>query len=301
MIDLTPLDVRSKRGDFKKLMRGYDPQEVDGFLELVAERLEALIRENMALKERAGALQAQVTSQSDREQAVQAALVTAQELRADIRNQAQREAENITKSAETESRRLIAEAEAEVRTKLRSSERRAEKLADEIKELERRRARFLKDFRQLLERELDVVDVESDRMPLEERTIDLELGSRRAGVAPEAPHAPAPPPPTPPRRVPPPPHLPSAPTSSPTAAPGRSTPPPPPDVPTIAPDAGPEEVPPADLPVDQLAAAFERAEAQAEARGERGQGDESSPRPPTAGRRDNLLFYLDADEAEAGG
>ena len=25
MIDLTPLDVRNKRGDFKKLMRGYDP------------------------------------------------------------------------------------------------------------------------------------------------------------------------------------------------------------------------------------------------------------------------------------
>ena len=35
MIDLTPLDVRNKRGDFKKLLRGYDPQEVDVFLELV--------------------------------------------------------------------------------------------------------------------------------------------------------------------------------------------------------------------------------------------------------------------------
>ena len=37
MIDLTPLDVRNKRGDFKKLMRGYDPQEVDVFLEIAAE------------------------------------------------------------------------------------------------------------------------------------------------------------------------------------------------------------------------------------------------------------------------
>ena len=179
MIDLTPLDVRSKRGDFKKLMRGYDPQEVDSFLEIVAERLEALIRENMALKERAGALQAQVSSQTDREQAVQAALVTAQELRADIRTQAQREAENIVTAAETEGRRLIAEAEAAARTKLRSSERRMDQLSDDIQELERRRARFLKDFRRLLERELDVVDVEKDREPLEERTIDLELGARR--------------------------------------------------------------------------------------------------------------------------
>lgn len=260
MIDLTPLDVRTKRGDFKKLMRGYDPQEVDGFLELVAERLEALIRENMALKERAGALQAQVTSQTDREQAVQAALVTAQELRADIRTQAQREAENIVKAAETEGRRLVAEAEAEVRTKLRSSERRADKLADDIQELERRRARFLKDFRQLLERELDVVDVESGRKPLEDRTIDMDLGGRRRDEV------------------------------------GGSTS----EVPTIAPDAGPEEVPPGDLPVDQLAAAYERDAGVEPAQDPVGEGQ--APRAPGTGRRqDNLLLYLDADEAEAQG
>ena len=248
MIDLTPLDVRSKRGDFKKLMRGYDPQEVDGFLEIVAERLEALIRENMALKERAGALQAQVSSQTDREQAVQAALVTAQELRADIRTQAQREAENIVKAAETEGRKLIAEAEAAARTKLRSSERRMDQLSDDIQELERRRARFLKDFRQLLERELDVVDIEKDREPLEERTIDLELGLRRV--------------------------------------------------------AGPsDEVPPPDVPVDQLAAAYERAaETPTELPLAPATGDPQAPRPPASGRRqDNLLLYLDTDDAEAGG
>ena len=74
MIDLTPLDVRNKRGDFKKLMRGYDPQEVDSFLELVAERLEMLTRENIGLRERSETLQQQVNSQTGREQAVQEAL-----------------------------------------------------------------------------------------------------------------------------------------------------------------------------------------------------------------------------------
>ena len=47
MIDLTPLDVRNKRGDFKRAMRGYEPHEVDLFLEMVADRLEALVRENL--------------------------------------------------------------------------------------------------------------------------------------------------------------------------------------------------------------------------------------------------------------
>ena len=212
MIDLTPLDVRNKRGDFKKLMRGYDPQEVDVFLEIVAERLEALTRENMALKERTSALQAQVNSQTDREQAVQAALVTAQELRADIRAQAQKEAENVVKAAETEGRRLVAEAEAEARTRLRDAERQFDKLEDSIQMLDRRRTRFLKEFRQLLQREMDVVAVEDGRTPLEERTIDLELGVRRVvddstdGVprAPQAPPAAAPYA-TPPEAPPPPP------------------------------------------------------------------------------------------------
>jgi DivIVA domain-containing protein len=181
MIDLTPLDVRNKRGDFKKLMRGYDPQEVDVFLELVAERLEALVRENIQFRDRTQTLQQQVTSQLGREQAVQDALVTAQELRADIKAQSQREAEYILKEAETEARRVIAEAEAQVRGKLRAVERQIDGAQDVLVELERRRERFLKDFRALLDRELDVVGVEEGRTPLEERTIDLDLGPAASG------------------------------------------------------------------------------------------------------------------------
>jgi cell division initiation protein len=248
MIDLTPLDVRNKRGDFKKLMRGYDPQEVDSFLEIAAERLEMVIRENMALKERTQVLQAQVNSQTGREQAVQAALVTAQELRVDIREQAQREAENIVREAETEGRRLLAEADAEVRTKLRGSERRLEKLADAIQEMERRRNRFLKDFRQLLERELDVVEVETERAPLEERTIELDLGTRRGDTTVE--------------------------------------------IQSIAPDTTALDLPPLDVPVDQLVAAHERS-------ADAGTG-EAPPAPPAARRQDNLMLYLDTDEGEAG-
>ncbi len=189
MIDLTPLDVRNKRGDFKKVMRGYHPQEVDVFLEITAERLEALTRENMTLKERTNALQTQVNSQTDREQAVQAALVTAQELRTEIRAQAQREAENLVKTAETEGRRLTVEAEAEARTKLRGAERQLDKLDDAIQQTDRRRARFLNEFRQLLQREMDVVAVEEGRAPLEERTIDLDRRPEEAIQAPPAPPA----------------------------------------------------------------------------------------------------------------
>lgn len=169
MIDLTPLDVRNKRSDFKKILRGYDPQEVDVFLEMVAERLEALVRENIQFRDRSELLQQQVSSSTGRERAVQEALVTAQELRADIRAQAQREAELIIQEAQAEARRRQVEAE-----------RKFETLTDALAELERRRIRFLKGFRQLLERELDGVEVEEARAPLEEHAIEMQLGGGRA-------------------------------------------------------------------------------------------------------------------------
>jgi cell division initiation protein len=171
MIDLTPLDVRKKRGDFKKTMRGYDPQEVDVFLELVAERLEVLVRDNIQLRSRAETLEQQLSSSAGRERAVQEALVTAQELRADIRAQAQREADL-----------LIQEAQAEARQRVLDSERKIETLVDSVAELERRRLRFLKTFRQLLERELDGVEVEEARAPLEDQAIELHLGGGGRGA-----------------------------------------------------------------------------------------------------------------------
>ncbi|MCH1571476.1 MAG: DivIVA domain-containing protein [Longimicrobiales bacterium] len=180
MIDLTPLDVRNKRGDFKKLMRGYDPQAVDVFLEIVADRLEALVRENIQFRQHTQTLQSQVDSQLVREQAVQNALVTAQELRTEMQNQTQREVEHVIKEAEMEARQLLADADVEVRSRLRGVERRLDQAQHAVDDLERSRNRFLKEFRGLLEREMDVLSIEEARIPLEDRTIDLDLGGSRA-------------------------------------------------------------------------------------------------------------------------
>ncbi len=165
MIDLTPLDVRKKRGDFGKGLRGYDPQEVDVFLELVAERMEELVKENLAFQERVERLGEKVVVQEGREQAVQDALVTAQELRQDVKKQARREAKLLEREARGRIEVMILESE-----KLLTEHHAA------LQELERQRERFLKAFRTFLERELDTVEVEFGRTPLEAVTVDLELG-----------------------------------------------------------------------------------------------------------------------------
>lgn len=165
MIDLTPLDVRKKRGDFGKGLRGYDTQEVDGFLELVAERMEVLVKENLAFRGKIEQLGERVVLQDGREQAVQEALVTAQELRQDVKKQANREAKLMEREARMRIQGMIGESE-----KLLTEHSTA------LKELERHRDRFLKAFRTFLERELDTVEVELGRAPLEDVTLDFELG-----------------------------------------------------------------------------------------------------------------------------
>jgi cell division initiation protein len=167
MIDLTPLDVRKKRGDFGKGLRGYDPQEVDGFLELVAERMEVLVKENLVFREQVERLEEKVATQEGREQAVQDALVTAQELRQDMKKQASREAKVLEREARAHIEGMIGESE-----KLLIENSAA------LKELGRHRDRFLKAFRTFLEREVDTIEVELGRNPLEGVTLDLEFAER---------------------------------------------------------------------------------------------------------------------------
>ena len=46
---ITPLDIRQKQ--FPRKLRGLDPKEVQGFLELVEGEMEELVRESIQLKD----------------------------------------------------------------------------------------------------------------------------------------------------------------------------------------------------------------------------------------------------------
>jgi cell division initiation protein len=121
MIDLTPLEVRKKKGDFRRAMRGYEPALVDDFLDLVADRLDELVRENMALIERVTEQDRQVSEYRDRERALTEALVSAQEMR----QQTSREAEQVRRAAEQEAEQLKARAAEEVAALRAAAEREA--------------------------------------------------------------------------------------------------------------------------------------------------------------------------------
>lgn len=163
MIELTPLDVRKKRGDFRRAMRGYEPMEVDSFLDLVVERMEQLVKENLKLNEEREKYDEEINKARGREYAVQEALVTATAMSQDVTGQAQREADLLRREAESEVERLLVEAEG-----------RLDQLKLAIVELDRRRRRYLRMYRNLLEQELDVVETEEKLDPLEGISMDHE-------------------------------------------------------------------------------------------------------------------------------
>jgi cell division initiation protein len=197
MIDLTPLDVRKKRGDFKRGLRGYDTVEVDTFMELVAERMEELVREKLALEEKVELLDGQVQSQAGREKAVNDALVTAQQLREDIQGQARREAdaviddarrmaESTVNNAQAEANAILDRAKSdakvlrremdyEVEMALREANRRIQEGSDALKTLERTRVVFLKTLREMMQRQMDSLEMEEARPALDATVPELEL------------------------------------------------------------------------------------------------------------------------------
>lgn len=137
---LTPLDVR--KTEFKKGMRGYDPLSVEDFRSRVADEFERIVREKIALEERLKHLEVQLTEYRQRDKAMNDALVSAQQLRAETKEQAEREAQM-----------LIREAEADAERRLERARRELERLEASGQDLARRHHAYLSSLRALVDRQ----------------------------------------------------------------------------------------------------------------------------------------------------
>ena len=152
MIDLTPLDVRKKKGDFRRVMRGYDADAVDNFLDEVVARMEELVRENQALAGKTAQMAEAIADYRERERAMNDALVSAQQLREGMREQAQRESDLVLREARAEGERIIADAKRQVTFALEA-----------LRRVQAQRVRFLRLFRALVERQLSELEQEEER------------------------------------------------------------------------------------------------------------------------------------------
>jgi DivIVA domain-containing protein len=143
---LTPLDIR--RYDFgAKSFRGYDEKKVEDFRNQVAEELERLTRLNQDLDSKARGFHEQLRAFRDRDKALNEALVSAQQLRSEIREQAEREAQLILREARAEGERQL--------DAIRNDTR---QLEADIAGLEKSRRAFIGQLRQIAQRQLAELD-----------------------------------------------------------------------------------------------------------------------------------------------
>jgi len=153
-----PQDIRQQQFTVK-LVRGFDPQEVDAFLEDVAEDYESVLKEAALLKEQLAVLEERSRGINDLERTLQDTLVTAQRLSEEIKSSAKREAQLILQEAELRSEKMLEEARGE-----------EARLRTDLDTLRRLRRQVVEDFRSTVDRyqriitnEFALVDDEIDQ------------------------------------------------------------------------------------------------------------------------------------------
>ena len=109
---ITPLDIQQMV--FRTKLRGYDREEVNRFLEELAQTVESLNRDNAMLRERLAVMEQQVSELKRTETTLSNTLVAAQSLADDVKRSATRDAELIVKEAELKAGELFRQARVEL-------------------------------------------------------------------------------------------------------------------------------------------------------------------------------------------
>ncbi len=143
---LTPLDIRKQ--EFKKTMRGFDPDEVEAFLGMVADELELLIREKNQLNDELIKLRTQLKDYQRVEQTLRDTLVKAQNTVEDTRANSRREAEIIIHEAELNAENIIKEAKEELL-----------RLRNEVGIVKAQKDSFAKRLKHLLQSQIELLEV----------------------------------------------------------------------------------------------------------------------------------------------
>ena len=143
---ITPIEI--KKQEFKRSMRGYDADEVDTFLDIVAKEYENLINENERLDKQVTALEAELKHFKDVEKTLKQTLYNVQQTSQLSKENSQKEASLIRKEAELAAAQMLERAKAEM-----------QKMQDEVASLRRQKDSFVARLRHLLSSQLELIEV----------------------------------------------------------------------------------------------------------------------------------------------
>jgi cell division initiation protein len=142
---ISALDIRNHR--FPRRLGGYDREEVDSFLRMIAEDYEAAIREAQSQRAQVLKLETRVEDLTANEEILQQTLTTAQKLSEELKRTAVKEAEV-----------LVGEAEVKAEKILDAAHRRAARLAEDIREMRLLRTRLAAAVRAVVQTHLELLE-----------------------------------------------------------------------------------------------------------------------------------------------
>jgi len=144
---ISPLEIQQK--NFKTKLRGFDMEEVYGFLEIVREEMEDLLRENSNLKENIQRAESQIREYRDMETTLRETLMTAQQMVEDYKINSRKEAELIVREAESKADSVIKEAH-----------ERVIKIHEDITDMKGIRRHFREELKRLVEGHLRMLETD---------------------------------------------------------------------------------------------------------------------------------------------
>ena len=143
---LSPIEIQSN--EFRRVFRGFDPEEVRLFLQAVAESHQALILEKPGLAKSTEHLQSALDEFRRRENVLKDALYTAQRTADEVKTQAMREAQSIVQEAQVRGEAFVQQAQL-----------RAHQMERGILDLKIERENALSSLRELLRRTQNLLEV----------------------------------------------------------------------------------------------------------------------------------------------
>jgi len=139
------MDINNK--EFKRTMRGYSADEVDEYLEKIAEDYEAIYKENTTLKEKISVFQDKLDHYTKIESTIQSTLLLAQNAAEQAKLSAQTEAELIVRNANDSAKRIMDKAHGDVLT-----------VTDEFERTKQEFAKFRSKFRNFMLSQMEMFE-----------------------------------------------------------------------------------------------------------------------------------------------
>ena len=158
-MNITSIDIQKQQ--FKVKFRGFDVQEVDSFLEQMADTFESLQMKSKKLCEKTSRLDHEINEYKNREDTFKHALLNSQKV-----------LDHMKANALKKAKLIVAEAEIKAEKILQKSHNRLSQLYDDITELKRQRMQIEVQLRSILETHTKLLDMSREEVKFQDEADD---------------------------------------------------------------------------------------------------------------------------------